>query len=527
MFYVQALMREGASPHDAVRTVLNMRSIGFALCRSWVYLMFLNTASTVVFASESTWMAYVNVVSTITLTLTLFILAAFGKAATTQRQCWRKFSLAAAATGGGTVCIIAASFIGAHSLVIGVVGGVLTGAGSGVIDMGYGEMYSRLNSRKTNFEVPFAFFLAAVFFCITMQIPPVAASIACSLIPVASALILIRQIMPTLAGEVVPFAEARIDIIPFTWRIGACSCLVGIGDGIVRAICLATPGVSTHEFFVLPLVAGSIATMAIIYLCCIITPPEQGGGLRKVYRSSVFVMAVFYLLLPLIQGFDFLESTMALTGYGTFNVLIWLLLAEIAHRHKLAPHVIFGIGWGMVTIGVLIGALAGNLLVSYQPPMSVVSLVATLCILTSYLFVLKESDFANIVTPADLVAFEEQDIADPNSDAAGPEATVLEVSEPAQDAPIDADEGEGASDEPRKRRFMEGCDIVAEEFGLTPREKELMILYAKGRTSANIQQELFLSRGTVTTHLRHIYQKMDIHSKSELIDAIELRRVVQ
>ena len=41
--------------------------------------------------------------------------------------------------------------------------------------------------------------------------------------------------------------------------------------------------------------------------------------------------------------------------------------------------------------------------------------------------------------------------------------------------------------------------------------------------SRSDEEDLYLSRGTVTTHLRHIYQKMDVHSKQEFLDVIEGR----
>lgn len=62
---------------------------------------------------------------------------------------------------------------------------------------------------------------------------------------------------------------------------------------------------------------------------------------------------------------------------------------------------------------------------------------------------------------------------------------------------------------------------MAREQGLTPRETEIMLLFARGRTSTYIQEELFISRGTVTTHLQHIYRKAGVHSKQELLDLIE------
>lgn len=77
-----------------------------------------------------------------------------------------------------------------------------------------------------------------------------------------------------------------------------------------------------------------------------------------------------------------------------------------------------------------------------------------------------------------------------------------------------------ASDNPRPR-FQDRCLEVAAAFELSPKETEVMILFAKGRSAARIQEELFISKGTVSTHLRHIYQKMDVHSKQEMLDVIE------
>ena len=70
-------------------------------------------------------------------------------------------------------------------------------------------------------------------------------------------------------------------------------------------------------------------------------------------------------------------------------------------------------------------------------------------------------------------------------------------------------------------RFQDRCLEVAAAFELSPKETEVMILFAKGRSAARIQEELFISKGTVSTHLRHIYQKMDVHSKQEMLDVIE------
>ncbi len=50
--------------------------------------------------------------------------------------------------------------------------------------------------------------------------------------------------------------------------------------------------------------------------------------------------------------------------------------------------------------------------------------------------------------------------------------------------------------------------------GLTPREKEILILIAEGNTNKEIAKELFLSVKTVETHRRNIYRKLKIHNRT-------------
>ena len=73
----------------------------------------------------------------------------------------------------------------------------------------------------------------------------------------------------------------------------------------------------------------------------------------------------------------------------------------------------------------------------------------------------------------------------------------------------------------RKRRFQEKCEQLITAYGLTEREGEIMTLFAKGRNLPYIQEMLFLSKSTVSTHRQHIYAKLDIHSQQELIDLVQ------
>ena len=57
--------------------------------------------------------------------------------------------------------------------------------------------------------------------------------------------------------------------------------------------------------------------------------------------------------------------------------------------------------------------------------------------------------------------------------------------------------------------------------GLTSREIEVFRLLADGRSLPYVQEHLFISEGTARTHIKHIYAKLGIHSKQELLDVVE------
>lgn len=71
-----------------------------------------------------------------------------------------------------------------------------------------------------------------------------------------------------------------------------------------------------------------------------------------------------------------------------------------------------------------------------------------------------------------------------------------------------------------KQPYDERVVRLAEKFSLTTRECEVFDLLAHGRNGAYIEQKLCISRNTVKAHVKHIYQKLEIHSHQELISTV-------
>ena len=55
------------------------------------------------------------------------------------------------------------------------------------------------------------------------------------------------------------------------------------------------------------------------------------------------------------------------------------------------------------------------------------------------------------------------------------------------------------------------------EHGLTSRETEVLTLLVEGLNYPMIAERLFISLDTVRNHIRHIYEKLQVHSKSEAV----------
>ncbi len=83
------------------------------------------------------------------------------------------------------------------------------------------------------------------------------------------------------------------------------------------------------------------------------------------------------------------------------------------------------------------------------------------------------------------------------------------------------------SPQSRNNELEEVCDAAITEFALSKREGEILKLFARGYTIDSISKKLVISPYTTQTHVRHIYSKMHVHKRSELLDYINMHRTEQ
>jgi DNA-binding NarL/FixJ family response regulator len=69
----------------------------------------------------------------------------------------------------------------------------------------------------------------------------------------------------------------------------------------------------------------------------------------------------------------------------------------------------------------------------------------------------------------------------------------------------------------RAAAFSSAAERAADSSGLTPREREILVLLADGLPADAIAAELVISPKTVATHIQRILVKMGVHSRAEAV----------
>ena len=60
------------------------------------------------------------------------------------------------------------------------------------------------------------------------------------------------------------------------------------------------------------------------------------------------------------------------------------------------------------------------------------------------------------------------------------------------------------------------------QFGITPREYEVLLLLAQGYSNQEIADRLFVSLNTIKTHLANLFSKLDVQRRTQAIEKARL-----
>ena len=65
------------------------------------------------------------------------------------------------------------------------------------------------------------------------------------------------------------------------------------------------------------------------------------------------------------------------------------------------------------------------------------------------------------------------------------------------------------------------CADLSDEYRLTAREAEILLLLGRGHTSSFVADELTVAESTVRSHRKNIYRKLGVSSREELFKLLD------
>ncbi|MDR0514743.1 MAG: LuxR C-terminal-related transcriptional regulator [Coriobacteriaceae bacterium] len=241
------------------------------------------------------------------------------------------------------------------------------------------------------------------------------------------------------------------------------------------------------------------------------------------YRIELVFTSLGFLVLLFAKSDGFLPGLLVPIDYTLFELLIWMTFSHLSHRSLMPTLRLFGLWRGVLLgCGTFLGGFALAACNRYFPEISeyseLVYLISIALLIISYVVVFNEHDvsrlFPHTADPGGKVGGMPAEGAD-NTSQEGAQDDAGSLSIP-PDKPSPVREANSAM------VLHQRCKEVAGDFGLSAREAEVMELMVSGLSTFNIQEELFISAGTVNSHRMHIYQKLGIHSLQELSTVIML-----
>lgn len=447
-------------------------------------------------------LVYLISIITLTLTFTVIALTYKSEGKLISSQPLRIASIFGMTASTAFVAIATTFSTGsAEQTVFAVAAALLSGISSAVFLMQFGMLMSKFNTKSTVAITAIGYILSSALFCLysffgqfesavfAASMPPISGILRTSGANTAKGQQMVDA-LPSPLQEPLNDPAERAHLAHLTRALALCAALVGCANEMARTlyIQMGIVNIGSANYALIQTGASLIVGLGATVLTLVLISMRTPRAPEYCYRVLMIFLVLGALLLPANMLFPQLSVVLPYSlnaaAYQCFGVLAWVLVCGVCQRYQTASVRTFAsirAGWAA---GPLVGILIARHVV-HATNFSAPELYA--CAIFGALLIMLVSGFA----------FTERDLA-----------TAVNLLPTA-----------------KRRRFTDKCLAVAARCGLTSREAEIMTLFAKGRNLAYIQEELCLSKSTVSTHRQHIYQKLNVHSSQEMIDLIQAEKV--
>ena len=367
---------------------------------------------------------------------------------------------------------------------------VVTGLGGAALFLLWAEVYAQLGNTRSLLFGAAGCVLAGLISLVISYLDTAVANVAIALLPVASG-VMAALSLSRLPGEAcfgrdgvghVVCASPEVSY-PVPWKLVILMALAGFASGFAGSLLVEAEGIgATHR--ILATVVSGVVLLAAFFL-------RKGDLDVRFFAWGTLPLAlVFFAVIPLLGSTaGTLVSFLVKLAYVAFALFVLFMLANVCYRHAIPSARVFAYARASSEAAMFAGILlrrwmrSAGILDGQEMlwVISLIGLVATVgCVLLWHTERSVTSDWG--VSGVDA-------------------ASGFKVKSP-------------------RDELLERMDALAREKGLTPREQEILSLLAQGYTAPAIEGELFMSHNTLKTHLRHIYGKLEVHTRAEALEML-------
>lgn len=332
-----------------------------------------------------------------------------------------------------------------------------------------------------NFPLAFLFAAIGLVLCGFLEMPDSAASIALAVAPVLfSAVLLFVERGSAGQSQSVAIKGLSQGLAVFMIKVGLGALMVSMANEMIKLVRPEGFSVVLGSGFGswITVIAMVVATAGVVHQL----RSGKPSGFYFLCKGAIVLCVFGALLFPYAGAASQFLFSVSTAGRQCLQLLVWMIVYLVCRKHQLPPIVFFS----FMCVAWYGGSLAGSALFDVFQAMDplgslwgseLVSVMAVLLLVVAYVFLFSEKD-------SDLMFGEER-----------------------------------ASK--KERAFHKACEQLSAKGRLTSREQEVFYLLAKGAPVSAIEEKLFISSSTVSTHMKHIYQKLGVHSRGELYDMVD------
>lgn len=372
-------------------------------------------------------------------------------------------------------------------------GAVLTGTGTALIVLMWGEAYSKMGAWFSLVGVIASYAVSAVFYFAVQALSPAIAIGSVILLPVLSLLcLMVSKKHADASAILIPKRTAK----RFSPRILlplVAIFLYALCGEVLRGFATMSGEKASLDAMGMLYVGGSVAGVIVLGVIARVAPalrkssPDELPGIR----AALLIMAAGFLATALFNVSFFVAYAIFGAAFMVCRTLVWMYSAYITENLDISPLAVFGVSQGCFALAVVIGTPVVQAFASMAPmggtQWTTIALVAIFLIFATAVSILNHKDTS----------------------------TIWGLTEPA------------ISEDSQRLTMAEEIEPIAalkERYALSDREAEVATLLAKGRSLPFIQNELHIAKGTAQTHLNHIYRKLNVHSRQEFLDLVEAEK---